>query len=176
MARSRNIVQLRAEVRQRADMVNSAFVTDFDVDLAILQSCAQLYDEMCATGEDYFIKYVDITAPNGGFFDFASWHASDGYHATDVYQVRGVDAVYGDNVVVNLPGVKDQQRALDIIGRQGEVLLRPVLQVGTTNTDSTTTTVAGSTETTTPDTVAPAQPSGPGDARRSVPKIGRAHV
>ena len=75
----------------------------------------------------------------------------------------------GDNVVVNLPGVKDQQRALDIIGRQGEVLLRPVLQVGTTNTDSTTTTVAGSTETTTPDTVAPAQPSGPGDARRSVP-------
>ena len=75
----------------------------------------------------------------------------------------------GDNVVVNLPGVKDQQRALDIIGRQGEVLLRPVLQVGTTNTDSTTTTVVGSTETTTPDTVAPAQPSGPGDARRSVP-------
>jgi len=75
----------------------------------------------------------------------------------------------GDNVVVNLPGVEDQQRALDIIGRQGEVLLRPVLQVGTTNTDATTTTVAGSTETTTPDTVAPAQPSGPGDARRSVP-------
>jgi hypothetical protein len=91
-------------------MVNSAFVTDFDVDLAILQSCAQLYDEMCATGEDYFIKYVDITAPNGGFFDFASWHASDGYHATDVYQVRGVDAVYGDNVVVNLPRFNWEER------------------------------------------------------------------
>ncbi|MEY2774995.1 MAG: putative protein-export rane protein SecD [Actinomycetota bacterium] len=75
----------------------------------------------------------------------------------------------GDNVVVNLPGVDDQQRALDIIGRQGEVLLRPVLQVGTTNTDATTTTVGGATETTTPDTVDPAQPTGPGDARRSVP-------
>jgi len=68
-----------------------------------------------------------------------------------------------------LPGVDDQQRALDIIGRQGEVLLRPVLQVGTTNTDATTTTVGGATETTTPDTVDPAQPTGPGDARRSVP-------
>ena len=75
----------------------------------------------------------------------------------------------GDNVVVNLPGVDDQQRALDIIGRQGEVLLRPVLQVGTTNPDATTTTVGGATETTTPDTVDPAQPTGPGDARRSVP-------
>ena len=75
----------------------------------------------------------------------------------------------GDNVVVNLPGVDDQQRALDIIGRQGEVLLRPVLQVGTTNTDATTTTVGGATETTTPDTVDPAQPTGPGDARQGVP-------
>jgi preprotein translocase subunit SecD len=80
----------------------------------------------------------------------------------------------GDNVVVNLPGVDDQQRALDIIGRQGEVLLRPVLQVGTTSTDSTTTTAVDATATTTPPTttgvtVAPAQPSGPGDARRAVP-------
>jgi preprotein translocase subunit SecD len=41
--------------------------------------------------------------------------------------------------------------------------------VGTTNTDATTTTVGGATETTTPDTVDPAQPTGPGDARRSVP-------
>ena len=75
----------------------------------------------------------------------------------------------GDNVVVNLPGVDDQQRALDIIGRQGEVLLRPVLQVGTTNTDATTTTVVDAGSTTVPDTVPPAQPSGPGDARRGVP-------
>ena len=45
----------------------------------------------------------------------------------------------GDNVVVNLPGVNDQQKALDIIGRQGELLLRPVLQAGTLNTDTATT-------------------------------------
>ena len=45
----------------------------------------------------------------------------------------------GDNIVVNLPGVNDQQKALDIIGRQGELLLRPVLQAGTLNTDTSTT-------------------------------------
>lgn len=51
----------------------------------------------------------------------------------------------GSTVVINLPGVKDQQRALEIVGRTGEVLLRPVLQSGMRNTDATTTTIAGQT-------------------------------
>jgi preprotein translocase subunit SecD len=50
----------------------------------------------------------------------------------------------GDTVVVNLPGVKEQRRALDLIGKTGEVLMRPVLQSGTPNPDAeTSTTVAG---------------------------------
>jgi len=53
----------------------------------------------------------------------------------------------GDTVVVNLPGVKDQKRALDIVGRTGEVLLRPVLQSGVPNDNPSTTTVAGATTT-----------------------------
>lgn len=110
MARVRNVVQLRSEVRQRADMVNSDFVSDWEVDRAILQSCAQLYDEMCSTGEDYFIKYVDIPAQNGGFYDFALYTSSDGHKATDVYQVRGVDAVYSDNCTVNLPRFNWEER------------------------------------------------------------------
>ena len=53
-----------------------------------------------------------------------------------------------DTVVVNLPGVKEQKRALDLIGKTGEVLMRPVLQVGTPNPEgATTTTVAGATTT-----------------------------
>ena len=48
----------------------------------------------------------------------------------------------GGTVIVNLPGVKDQQQALDIIGRTGELLLRPVLQSGELNTNSVTT-IAG---------------------------------
>jgi len=53
----------------------------------------------------------------------------------------------GDTVVINLPGVKDQKRALDIVGRTGEVLMRPVLQSGMPNNDATSTTVAGATTT-----------------------------
>ena len=69
----------------------------------------------------------------------------------------------GDTVVVNLPGVDDQQRALDIIGRQGQVLLRPVLQAGTLDT-SATTTLPG--QTTLPsDSTLPGAASGPGNAR-----------
>ena len=76
----------------------------------------------------------------------------------------------GDNVVVNLPGVNDQQKALDIIGRQGELLLRPVLQAGTLNTDTSTTipgtdtTIAGS-ETPVVDTTIAATEGGPGSLR-----------
>lgn len=50
----------------------------------------------------------------------------------------------GNTVVVNLPGVKDQQAALDLIGRTGEVQLRQVLQVGVAEDPATTTTVPGS--------------------------------
>jgi preprotein translocase subunit SecD len=49
----------------------------------------------------------------------------------------------GNTVVVNLPGVKDQQAALDLIGRTGEVQLRQVLQVGVAEDPATTTTVVG---------------------------------
>ena len=63
----------------------------------------------------------------------------------------------GNNVVVNLPGVKDQQDALDLIGRTGSVELRPVVNLAenpdlTTTTSAapgaTTTTVKGATTTT----------------------------
>lgn len=75
----------------------------------------------------------------------------------------------GDTVVVNLPGVEDQQRALDIIGKQGQVLLRPVLQAGTINPTTETTlpgatTVPGS-ATSVVDSTLPAS-SGPGSSRR----------
>ena len=53
MSRSRTTTDLRAEVRQRADMVNSGFVSDWEVDRAVSQSWAQLYEQMCSSGEDY---------------------------------------------------------------------------------------------------------------------------
>ena len=74
----------------------------------------------------------------------------------------------GDNVVVNLPGVNDQQKALDIIGRQGELLLRPVLQAGTLDTDTSTTIPGTATtviDTTVVDTTIAATEGGPGSVR-----------
>ena len=70
----------------------------------------------------------------------------------------------GGTVIVNVPGVKDQQQALDIIGRTGELLLRPVLQTGMLNENSPTTIVDDSTPTTVVDTVPVA--GGPGSSRR----------
>lgn len=46
----------------------------------------------------------------------------------------------GNTVVINLPGVEDQDRALQIVGAQGQVLLRPVIQSGTLDQSTTTTT------------------------------------
>lgn len=54
----------------------------------------------------------------------------------------------GNTVVVNLPGVKDQQQALDTIGRTGAVEMRPVLKVAENPQNTTTTTVAGGPTTT----------------------------
>jgi preprotein translocase subunit SecD len=51
----------------------------------------------------------------------------------------------GDTIVVNLPGVKDQRRAIELVGRTGAVQLRPVLQElpgADTEGGATTTTVA----------------------------------
>lgn len=74
----------------------------------------------------------------------------------------------GDTVVVNLPGVKDQQRALELVGRTGSVEMRPVINMAVNPDSTTTTTVPGAT-TTTPDQTSTtlADPSGgPGSAMR----------
>jgi len=54
----------------------------------------------------------------------------------------------GNTIVVNLPGVKDQQQALDTIGRTGAVEMRPVLKVAQNPGNTTTTTVVGGPTTT----------------------------
>ena len=59
----------------------------------------------------------------------------------------------GDAIIVQLPGVKDQQRAIDIVGDTAELRFRPVLEVlpppgATTTTAPTTTTTPAETTTT----------------------------
>jgi preprotein translocase subunit SecD len=73
----------------------------------------------------------------------------------------------GDAIVVNLPGVKNQQQAIELVQVTGQVYLRPVLgclsDPGTTDGSSTTTTVAGEGSST---SVAPATTAAPGPSRR----------
>ena len=73
----------------------------------------------------------------------------------------------GGTVIVNLPGVKDQQQALDIIGRTGELLLRPVLQTGMLNENSSTTIAGDTTQDTKQPAVTDTVPvaGGPGSSR-----------
>ncbi|MBW3536937.1 MAG: protein translocase subunit SecD [Actinobacteria bacterium] len=58
----------------------------------------------------------------------------------------------GDAIVVQLPGVSDQQRAIDIVGDTAELRFRPVLEIlpppGATTTTAPTTTVPEETTTT----------------------------
>lgn len=78
----------------------------------------------------------------------------------------------GETVVVNLPGVKDQQRALDIVGRTGDLQLRPVLQSGSFDPTAgleETPVDSSSTATTIPD-VTPEE-GGPGESRGSRPMV-----
>lgn len=112
MARTRSLADLIVEVRQRADMVNSQFVSDSEVTRMINQSWARLYEQLLATGEDYYLKYVDVGAPVGGFYVLQNYTSSDGTAANDVYQIRGVDANYAGNMVVNVPRFNWEERNL----------------------------------------------------------------
>lgn len=68
----------------------------------------------------------------------------------------------GETVVINLPGVKDQQRALDIVGRTGDLQLRPVLQSGQVDPSAGTETPdQPSSDTTVPDEGGPGESRGP---------------
>jgi preprotein translocase subunit SecD len=88
-----------------------------------------------------------------------------------IEEVGGVQepeiAISGSNtVLVQLPGVEDEQRALDAIGQTGELSFRPVLEaifgdVGplvTTTTTTTTTAGTGDTTTTTAPTTTTSEP------------------
>jgi preprotein translocase subunit SecD len=84
----------------------------------------------------------------------------------------------GDTIVVNLPGVRNQERALRIVGRTAELRFRPVVQELGENPDlsptASTTTVPGATTTSaasttsSPATTAPATTATPATSAASV--------
>lgn len=62
MARTRTLTEMIAEVRQRADMVNSTFVTDDEITRWINLGVAKLYDILVkARGVDYYLRSYETT-------------------------------------------------------------------------------------------------------------------
>jgi len=59
------LLELRTRARQRADMVNSGFVSDSELNVYINASYAELYDLLVSKhGEDYFVDSFNITTTN----------------------------------------------------------------------------------------------------------------
>ena len=95
---------LRTQAKQRADMVNSSFVTDAEWNTYLSSSYKELYDLMVASyGDDYFAV-------------FGSNQVTDGVNSTyalpvDFYKLLGVDQLVGGRWT-NVPpfGVADRNR------------------------------------------------------------------
>jgi len=63
--RTRTLAQLRAEVRQRADIENDPHITDAEVDRFINQSCAGLHSAIVDAGSGFYTKSTTGTLTSG---------------------------------------------------------------------------------------------------------------
>lgn len=82
MADTRTLAQLRQEVRQRADMEDSEFVSDSELNLYIAESYKELYDLLVKTNEDYYTISTTLSLSAG---------ESEISLPADFYKLRGVD-------------------------------------------------------------------------------------
>ena len=91
MARTATLLELRTQVRERANIENSTFIVDSELNTYINASIAWVYDLLVsAYGSDYFITSTDFTTVNNQ--DFYTW-AETGI--TDFYKMMGVSIVPG---------------------------------------------------------------------------------
>lgn len=86
MARTATLASLQAQVRQRADMVGSEFITDAELAEYVNQSAAELYGMLVHTDEDYYLaKTTLLTVSGQAEYSFAS------LSLTDVLKFKGLD-------------------------------------------------------------------------------------
>lgn len=100
MSTTMTLAQLRTATRQRADMVNSKFITDDELNSYINQSYFELYDILVQKyGDDYFLAPVAIFFTNGTsqFYPLPDgllkFQGSDGnqFTAPPLYKFMGLD-------------------------------------------------------------------------------------
>lgn len=88
------LAQLRTQSRQRADMVNSQFVSDSELNSYINNSIAELHDLLAeAYGSEYFVKSGTISIVAGtNEYDLPA----------DFYQLKGVDMALDNQEYINI--------------------------------------------------------------------------
>ncbi len=86
------LLQLRTQARQRADLENSQYVTDTELNGYINNSVAELYDHLIgAYDSDYFIESIAFNSV-GGQVDYPLPDGTLYSAAKPFYKLRGVDA------------------------------------------------------------------------------------
>lgn len=135
MSTTMTLPEIREAVRQRADMVNSEFVSDAELSSYVNQSLFGLYDLLVTTyGEDYFVEEASVATDGTEFVDLPD----------DFYKLLGVDLLVGGNSRVTLrqftrmernrgavPGVYlDPWTSLRYRLRAGKLWLTPLPQAG----------------------------------------------
>ena len=80
------LADLVSQVRQRADMESSSFVTDAEIRIWINSALAELHDLMVMAFEDYYVEeHTPYALPGTGSFDLPN----------DFYKALGVDFTSG---------------------------------------------------------------------------------
>lgn len=83
------LLQLRTHARERADMKNSKFVEDSELNYYINSSIAELHDILVQCyGQDYFLNSTTFTTTSGQ----EEYNISTIITANDFYKLRGIDA------------------------------------------------------------------------------------
>lgn len=92
MATTLTLAELRTATRQRADMVNSQFVTDAELNSYINQSYFELYDLLVSKfGDNYYVAPPYTFQTDGTNFQYAL------PTSPPVYKLLGVDLQLGNN-------------------------------------------------------------------------------
>lgn len=90
------LLQLKTRARERADMVNSQFISDSELTSYINASYAELYDLLVQTYEDYYITgptSFTLTSDDAGVYSLPS----------DFYKLRGLDFQSGGSWIELYP-------------------------------------------------------------------------
>lgn len=96
--------EIKLRARQRADMVNSTFVTDGELGNFVNASACELYDILIdSRGENYYVLSSSFSAVAG---------QKDYPLPTDFLKLLAVDLVSGENQIINVRAFQWQERNL----------------------------------------------------------------